>query len=422
MSTPRPALFRALKHRNYRLFFAGQFVSLIGTWISSIATSWLAFRLTGSELILGVVGFCGQFPTFLVAPVAGVLIDRWNRQRVMIATQFSSMLQSFALAYLTLSGQIDIPILCLLCVAQAIINAFDMPARQSFVNEMIEDKLDLPNAIALNSTMFNSGRLIGPAIGGIIIAASNEGVCFLVDGVSFFAVLISLFQIRLASGAAHVSKHNLVEGFVDGVTYVWRFVPIRELIKLVGLISLLGTPHFVLMPVFAREVLQGGPERLGLLMGASGLGAVAGSLYLASRRSIVGLGSLIVTAGFVHSLALIGFALSNRLWLSLVLIFFSGIAVIFLLASCNTLIQTLADPAKRARVMSLYTTAFMGMMPLGGLIAGALASRIGAPNTVLAGGAACIGVAVMFWKKLPEIRRQARPVYEAQGIVPPKRG
>lgn len=408
--------FRALRHRNYRIFFTGQLVSLVGTWITTVATSWLVYRLTGSEFLLGVVGFAGQFPSFLLAPLAGVLVDRWNRQRVLIATQVCSMLQSFALAALALSGTIEVWSICVLNVLQAFINAFDMPARQSFVNEMIEDRADLPNAIALNSAMFNAARLVGPSIGGIIIAASNEGVCFLIDGLSYFAVMLSLFKIKISKPAALAKPSNILTGLHEGGRYAFGFTPIRWILLLVASMSLLGTPQIILMPVFAREVLHGGPGLLGLLMAASGCGALLGALRLASRRNIAGIGKIIATSGFLLGVALCVFSFSRVIWLSLLANFLAGGSLITLLAGCNTVIQSLVDDDKRGRVMSFYMMAFMGMMPLGSLLAGLIAQRFGAPFTVMLGSGFCILISAVFLRILPVIREQAR---EAMAI---KRG
>ena len=408
---------RAFKHKNYRLFFAGQFVSLIGTWITSVATSWLAFRLTGSELALGLVAFAGQFPSFLLAPIAGVLVDRWNRQNVLLCTQVCSMLQSAALACLTLSASIDLKLICALSVFQALVNAFDMPARQAFLNEIIEDKTDLPNAIALNSAMFNAARLVGPAIGGMIIAVSSEGVCFLVDTLSYFAVLLSLRKIKIAAPAVRAATQNLIQGLREGARYSFGSLPIREALYMVGLISLLGTSHIVLMPVFAHDILGGGPTLLGTLMGASGFGAVLGALRLASRANVRGLTRSILAAGFILSGSLVVFAASRWVWLSLLAIFFSGASMITLLASCNTILQTISEPSKRGRVMSFFMMSFMGMMPVGSLIAGAVAASIGAPWTVLFSGIACLLVSYRFLGRLPPIRAALRDIYIEIGIV-----
>lgn len=409
---------RALRHRNYRLFFCGQIISLTGTWVTSVATSWLVYRLTQSELMLGLVAFAGQFPAFLLAPVAGVLVDRWNRQKVLIATQCASLLQSLALAGMALSDTVSVTAICLLTLLQALINSFDMPARQSFVNEMIEDKLDLPNAIALNSAMFNAARLVGPSVGGIIIALSSEGVCFLIDALSYIPVIFLLGKIKIPTARLKYSRHRIVEGLREGARYTFGFGPIRNILLFVAAMALLGTPHVILMPVFAREILNGGPQLLGVLMAANGCGALAGALSLAARSSVRGLGSLIAGCGFALGFTLIGFAYSREVWLSMVLLFFAGASMITLLASCNTILQTLVEDSKRGRVMSFYMMAFMGTMPLGSLIAGTLASHIGAPKTVLLGGVAGIAISFVFLRQLPRLRELARPIYIEKGIIP----
>ncbi|MBN8550653.1 MAG: MFS transporter [Deltaproteobacteria bacterium] len=411
-------IFRALRHRNYRLFFSGQIVSLCGTWITSVASSWLIYRLTQSEWLLGLVAFVGQFPAFLLAPMAGVLVDRWNRQKVLLATQSVSLLQSLALAALTLSGAINVPWICFLTLVQALVNAFDMPARQAFVNEIVEDKLDLPNAIALNSAMFNAARLVGPSIGGVIIALSNEGICFLVDAISYIPVLICLSKIQIPPARLKYSKHHIIDGLKEGSSYAFGFAPIRYILILVASISLLGTPHLILMPVFAREILGGGPGLLGALMAASGCGALVGALSLAARRSVLGLGNVIKRCAFALGLSLIAFSFSTLTWLSMLLMFFAGAAMITLLASSNTIIQTLVEDNKRGRVMSFYMMAVMGTMPIGSLLAGTLASHIGAPSTVLLGGSAGLIIATMFSRKLPKLRDASRPIYIEKGILP----
>lgn len=411
-------IVRAFRHRNYRLFFFGQIVSLTGTWITSVATSWLVYRLTQSELLLGLVAFAGQFPAFLLAPFAGVLVDRWNRQRVLILTQFAAMLQSLILAVMALSGTISIASICILTLFQALINAFDMPARQSFVNEMVEDKLDLPNAIALNSVMFNAARLVGPSIGGIIISLSSEGVCFLIDAISYIPVIISLYKIRIPEARLKYSNHKIIEGLIAGSSYTFGFGPIRMMLILVACMALFCTPHIILMPVFAREILGGGPGLLGALMAASGCGALVGALSLAARSSVLGLGSLVAACGFTLGASLLGFAYCREVWLSMILLFFAGASMITLLASCNTIIQTVVEDSKRGRVMSFYMMSFMGTMPVGSLIAGALASRIGAPNTVLLGGVCGIIISYIFFRRLPQLREQARPIYIEKGILP----
>ncbi|MDZ4784892.1 MAG: MFS transporter [bacterium] len=403
-------MLRAFKHRNYRVFFIGQFFSLIGTWISSIACGWLVFRLTHSEFLLGVVSFAGQFPSVLVAPFAGVLVDRWDRQKVLICTQCASMLQSLSLAILTLTGVIGFWSICALSLVQALINAFDMPARQIFVGELMEDKADLPNAIALNSAMFNGARLLGPAIGGFLIAFSNEGICFLIDAISYLAVLISLFSIVPMRTITTRARENILLELKAGVKYVYEHQPIKELLFLVGLIGFFATSHLVLMPVFAHEIFQAGPKLLGLLMAASGLGALSGALILAKKYGVAGFGSLITRSSIFLGISLIGFSYVTLLAPSLFFIFASGASMVLLLASCNTLIQTLVKDEMKGRVMSIYFMSFMGMMPLGNLAAGMIANHFGASHTVFISGVCCLLVTIHFVRKLPEIRRRVLPI------------
>ena len=411
-------MIRALRHRNYRLFFIGQFISLIGTWITSIATGWLVYRLTQSEWMLGFVGFVSQFPSFLVGPFAGVLVDRWrHHRRVLLVTQTASMVQSFLLAALTLSGTINVLWICGLSIFQAFVNAFDMPARQAFVTEMVEDQADIPNAIALNSAMFNAARLIGPSIGGLIIAMWSEGGCFLIDGISYIAVVISLSYIRVNRKREERIPSTLFVELKEGWDYVKAFEPVRELLLLVALISLVATPHLVLMPVFAQEVFHGGPGLLGILTALSGMGAVTGALYLAARHSVVGMGSIISIAGLIQGVALSVFGLSDSLYLSFVALFFLGGAQIVLMASCNTIIQTIVEKRMRGRVLSFYMMAFIGMMPLGSLLAGICAHHYSAQTTAITGGVLALLVTLNFVRKLARIRSLIRPIYKELGIV-----
>jgi len=410
---------RALRHRNYRLFFSGQTVSLVGTWMTRIATSWLVYRLTRSALLLGLVGFAGQIPSFLLAPLAGVLVDRWNRHRLLVATQILAMLQSAALAVLTLSGLITIWHVLLLSLFQGAINAFDMPARQAFVVEMVDRREDLPNAIALNSSMVNAARLLGPSIGGVIIAAVGEGWCFALDAVSYLAVIASLLLMRIASRTRTAGAQAKMLGQLhEGWRYVAGSAPIRSILLLLALVSLVGMPYTVLMPIFASSILHGGPHTLGFLMAATGVGALLGAFFLANRRSVLGLGKLIPLMASLFGAGLIGFALSRSLWLSLVLLLVTGLGFMVQMAASNTLIQTLVEDDKRGRVMSFYTMAFMGTTPFGSLLAGTLANRIGAPRTLLLGGVGCIAGALWFARLLPELRERVRPIYIRMGILP----
>ena len=409
---------RALRHRNYRLFFGGQSISLIGTWMTRIATSWLVYRLTGSSLLLGVVGFAGQIPAFLLAPIAGVLVDRWNRHRLLVVTQVLAMIQSLGLAALTLTGTIKIWHVVVLSVFQGLINAFDMPARQAFVVAMVDRREDLPNAIALNSSMVNGARLIGPSLAGAIIAGAGEGWCFLIDGLSYVAVIGSLLLMRSTTEVMRRSRARVRDEFREGLVYVLRFTPIRNILALLGLVSLVGLPYIVLMPVFATEVLHGGPNTLGWLMGASGVGALVGALFLASRVSVIGLGKYLPMMAGAFGFGLIGFSFSTTLWVSLPLMVVTGLGFMVQMAASNTLLQTIVDEDKRGRVMSFYTMAFMGTAPFGSLLAGAVAERIGAPRTLLFGGIGCVVGAAWFASTLRALRKQVRPIYVRIGILP----
>jgi len=412
-------LTRALQHRNYRLFFAGQTVSLVGTWVTRIATSWLVYRLTGSELLLGVTGFAGQIPMLVLAPFAGVLADRWNRHRILVITQVLSALQSVALAALVFSGRITVPHIILLQIAQGIINSFDTPARQAFVVEMVEDRADLPNAIALNSSMFNASRIIGPSVGGLIIAAVGEGWCFTIDAVSYVAVIVSLLMMRLPARVTHGERARIVEELRSGVGYVFGFAPVRELLLNVALVGTMGMPYAVLMPVFASKVLHGGPHTLGLLMTASGAGALLGTVYLASRHTVVGLGKVIVAATMMLSAALIVFSFSHTLLVSLLVLPFVGAGMMLQAASANTILQTVVDEHLRGRVMAFYSVAVLGTMPIGSLVAGILADRIGAPRTILIGAVICAVAGAWFAFRRPTLAEHVRPIYVERGILPP---
>lgn len=412
-----PGLLRALRHRNYRLFFAGQSISLAGTWITRIATSWLVYRLTGSELLLGLVAFCSQIPMLVIGPLAGVFVDRWNRHRVLLVTQALSLLQSLALAVLTLAGIITVPEILGLQLAQGVINAFDTPARQAFLVSMIDDRADLPNAIALNSSMVNGSRIVGPSIGGILIALVGEGWCFLIDSVSYVAVIGTLIAMRLPAASRLKPTTRILEELGAGFRYVTRFAPVRTLLLLVALLSMMGIPYTTLMPAIATDVLGGDADTLGFLMGASGAGALAGALLLASRRSVVGLGRLIAISAATFGVGLVGFGLSRSFWLSLAVMPVVGGGFMVALASTNTIVQTLVAEQLRGRVMAFYAVAFLGTAPIGSLFAGAIAERYGAPVAIVFGGVACIAGAGWFMTRLPGIRKLVRPIYIEQGII-----
>ncbi len=409
---------RALKHRNYRLFFSGQGISLIGTWMQQIARGWLVYRLTDSAFLLGLVGFASQIPTFLLASFAGVMADRYNKHKIIIATQSLAMLEASILTVLTLTNVIHVWHIIALSFFSGLINAFDMPTRQSFVIEMVDDKKDLPNAIALNSSMFNAARLIGPTVAGFLIASFGEGVCFLLNALSYIAVISALLMMKISPYINNKRKEKVLEGLKEGIKYAYSFKPIRALLLLIALMSLAGMPYTVLMPVFARDILKGNASTLGFLLGAVGTGAMIGALYLASRKSVLGLGKWIAIAASIFSLGLICFSFSRSIYLSLMLMFFTGFGMMMQMASSNTLLQTLTDDDKRGRVMSLYVMAFMGTAPFGSFIAGALASVIGAPCTILSGGIVCLLGAIIFAKNLPSLRKHIRPIYIKMGILP----
>ncbi|HZX95597.1 MAG TPA: MFS transporter [Myxococcales bacterium] len=409
---------RALSHRNYRLFFAGQSVSLIGTWLTRIATSWLVYRLSGSAAMLGVIGFCGLVPTFVLAPLAGVYVDRHSRHRVIVVTQVLSMLQSFALAALALTHLITVAEIAALQLFQGLINAFDTPARQAFVVEMVEDRRDLANAIALNSSMFNGARLVGPSIGGVLIALVGEGGCFLVDGVSYLAVIASLLAMTVKPSAPRGEQKRVLQELREGWRYTAGSPPIRSMLMLLGIVSLVGMPYAVLMPVIASVRLHGGAHTLGFLMAAVGLGALGGAVSLAMRRSVVGLGRVIVGMAICFGLSLAAFAASRQLWLSLPLLVAVGYSMMLQTASTNTVLQTILEERMRGRVMAFYTMAVMGTAPFGSLLAGALADRIGAPWTIAGGGLLCAAAAGYFATQLPRLREHVRPIYQRLGILP----
>lgn len=411
-------MFRALKYRNYRLFFMGQGISLVGTWMQQIAMSWLVYRLTDSVFLLGMVSFANQIPSFLLGPFAGVISDRFNRHRVLLVTQFLFLLEASTLAALVLTDSITITYILCLGVFAGVVNAFDMSARQSFVVQLVEKREDMSNAIALNSSMFNMARLVGPSVAGGIIATVGEGMCFLINALSYFAVLASLLLMRLPHMERKVQDTQVLKSLAEGFQYAFGFQPIRDILILIATLSLFGMPFTVLMPAFARDVLGGDASTLGLLMGASGVGALAGALYLASRKTVVGLARVIVVASVLFGIGLMGFALSQTLVLSMVAIFVVGLGMILRMASSNTLLQTIVDEDKRGRVMSFYSMAFMGMAPIGSLLAGWVAEQIGVGYTLLGCGFICVLSIIPFLMGLPKARELVRPIYQRLGILP----
>ena len=410
--------WRALRHRNFQLFFFGQSISVIGNWMTKLATSWLVYRLTHSVLLLGVVSFAGQFISFALGPFAGVWVERLNRRKLLVWTQALAAIQSLALAALTLAHVITLWEIILLTAIQGLINAFDMPGRQSFLVQMVDDRADLSNAIAINSSMANGARLVGPAIAGLVIAAFGEGWCFLIDGISYFAVIASLLLMRIKPMELRRHTTTMLEQMREGWDYVRNFRPIRTLLLLLALISLMGYSYAVLLPVFAAQVMHGGARTLGWLTGASGVGALTSALSLAVRKSVVGLTRMVQIASAILGAALILFGLSHTLWLSLTLMVFVGFGLMQCASGANTIIQSLVTDDKRARVMSYYTMAFFGAAPFGSLFAGALANRIGAPHTVIVTGAFCIAGSLWFTLELPKIRKIMRPIYRQMGLLP----
>ncbi len=411
-------ILRALESRNYRLFFAGQAISLIGTWMTQIATIWLVYRLTNSALLLGFVGFSSQIPSFLIAPFGGIFVDRWNRHRILITTQLLAMLQSLALAVLALTGIINIWHIIVLSLFQGCITAFDAPARQAFVTELVEKKENLANAIALNSSIFNGARLVGPAIAGLLIASVGTGVCFLIDGLSYIAVIAGLLAMRLKPRKITPQTANVWQRLKEGFNYAFGFPPIRSILLLLALFSFMGMPYSILIPIFATKILNGGAETLGFLMAAAGVGALIGGIYLSSRQSVVGLGKVIAFSPAIFGTGLIIFSLSRVLWLSLLMMLIIGFGAILQIASSNTILQTIVDDDKRGRLMSLYTMAFLGTLPFGNLVAGSLANNIGAPTTLIIGGAFCILGSFLFGKQLPTLSLLIQPIYKEMGLLP----
>ena len=374
--------------------------------------------MTGSALLLGVVGFAGQIPTFLLAPVAGVLTDRLSRYRVLVATQIISLVQAAVLAWLCLAGVIQIWEIVVLSVILGCVNAFDVPARHSFVIDMVEKKEDLGNGIALNSLMFNGARLIGPSIAGVMLAATGEGICFLLNAISYIFVILSLLLMKLHIKKTKKNDTYILKELTDGFRYTFGFAPIKHLLILLSISSLMGMSYSVLMPVFAKEILHGGSHTYGFLMGAAGFGALLGAFFLASRESVLKLGRIVPASAVLFGSGLIGLSFSRIFPFSLVLMIFIGLGMMMQTAASNTILQTITDDDKRGRVMSFYTMAIMGTAPFGSLMAGGFAKVIGTPGTIFAGGLACIIGAMFFLRKLPELRKAVRPIYVKMGIIP----
>ena len=408
----------ALRSRNYRLFFAGQGISLIGNWMTQTATVWLVYQLTNSALLLGVVGFTSQIPSLFLAPFGGVLVDRWNTHKILVITQVLAMIQSLALAILALTGTINIWHFIVLSLFQGTINALDAPARQAFVPEMVEKRDDLASAIALNSSLVNGGRLVGPAIAGIIIAQTGAAFCFLIDGFSYIAVIAALLAMKLKPKNIALNPGNPLQKLKEGFIYAFGFAPIRSILLLLAIFSFMAMPYVTLIPIFATKILSGDAHTLGFLMAASGVGAIIGGLYLTTRKTVLGLGKVIALAPAIAGVGLIVFSLSRVLWISLLMMTVVGLGSILQISSSNTILQTIVEDDKRGRVMSLFTMSFLGMVPFGNLLAGFLADKIGAPNTLIIGGSFCILASIVFTRQLPKIRQAARPVYQKIGLLP----
>lgn len=411
--------FRALRRRNYRLLFVGQAISLTGTWMQQLALSWLVYRLTGSPFYLGLVAFAGQLPGFLIAPAAGVWADRWDRHRIVTITQLLAMAQATAIAVLVVGGWVQVWHIVALAGVLGVVQGLDIPARQALFVDLVDgDREDLANAIALNSSLFNATRLVGPSLGGLLIAVLGEGPVFAMNAASYIAVLWALAAMRLTPAAPVGLDVGFLERLREGFAYAHGFQPVRVLLMHLAAISLVGMPYVVLLPVFADTVLGGGPGTLGLLMSAAGLGALGGALWLAARPSVRGLTRVIAVAGTMFGLALVAFSFSRALPLSLALLVFVGAGMMVLSASTNTVLQTIVPPELRGRVMSLYTMAFMGLGTAGSLAGGAIASRLGAPAAVLLGGLGCLVAAAWFAGRRPLIRPLVRPIYQELGIIP----
>jgi MFS family permease len=409
---------RALHHRNFRLFIAGQSISLIGNWMQQVAMGWLVYRLTSSAFLLGLVAFGAQGPSFILAPIAGVLADRLNRRRIIIGAQAVMMVQASILTVLVLTGSVEFWHVLALSSVFGCASAFDIPARQSFLLEMVGNRDDLPNAIALNSSIFNAARLVGPAIAGFMIAQFGEGVAFFSNAASYIAVLVALLMIRVTPRPRISGVANILSNLREGFSYAYNFPPIRDVLLLVAVVALFGIPFSVLLPVIAVKTLQGDARTLGFLMSATGFGALSGALFLAARESVRGLSRVVVASATLFGTSLIGIAFSRSLILSCALLVFAGFGMMVQMAASNTFLQTVVDDDKRGRIMSLYTMAFIGVAPFGSLLAGALADRIGAAITIAAGGLICLVGVLMFARRIPVFRELVRPIYQQLGIIP----
>lgn len=424
-ASPEPSgllsMVRAFRHRNFRLFFGGQCVSLVGTWIQGVAMSWTVYQLTNSPFLMGLVMFAGQLPVFLLTPLAGVFVDRHSRHQLLLLTQSLALVQAFVLAILAYTHLLNIWGLVTLNALGGIVLALDMPTRQAFIVDMVGHGPDLPNAVALNSFTFNGSRILGPAVAGLLLVVFSPAFCFLLNALSYIAVIGALAAMQLAPLALRPpTEARALHELKEGIVYAWNFAPIRSILLLVVLVSLTGASYMVLMPIFAAQVFHGGAHTLGYLMAVPGIGALLVGLYLASRKSVLGAGARITAGAILFGVGLVGLGLSSRMPIAMVFLVLVGLGMVLQMALSNTIIQTLVDDDKRGRVMSLFTVAFMGMAPFGSMLAGSVAERLGAPHTVVLGGCACIVGGIVFALALPSLRKEARPIYQKMGILPPE--
>jgi MFS family permease len=410
-------LWRSLRHRNYRLYLAGQLISVCGTWMQQVALSWLVYRLTESATLLGVVGFASQIPILVLGPIGGVINDRYSCHRVAVWTQCAALAQALLLALLTLTGWIQPVHIILLGMALGVVYAFDMPARQALVHQLVDIE-DLANAVALNSSMINAARIVGPALAGLVVANFGEGICFVINAASYIATIAALLMMKFAeTPRRQATVTSIGRSLMEGYRYTTAITPIRDLLILLGVVGVMGMPYMTLMPVFAAQVHGSGADTLGIMFGAVGLGALVGALFLAQRKNIIGLGRVIAFATVEFGAGLIFFTLAHVFWLTLLLLVAVGYGWMVLIAASNTALQTLADNQMRGRVMSLFTMVLVGMAPLGSLLAGWAADEMGAPMVVAIGGGFCVMAGVVFARRLPGLREAAKPILVARGII-----
>lgn len=408
---------RAFRHRNFRLFFYGQSLSLIGTWTQQIAMSWLVYRMTGSAFLLGLTAFAGQIPILLLAPLGGIWADRFDRRRLLLLTQVLAMVQAFALALLAYIGLIQVWHIILMAAALGVVMALDTPLRQSFVPSIVDSKEDLPAAIAFNGLMQNAGRMIGPTIAGILLVYFSETFCFLANGLSKIAAVIAVILTNIAPNVRASGRPSLLRGLTDGIRYAWDLVPLRLMLPMIALLSFMATPYQTLLPIFAKEIFGGDADTLGFLMGAAGFGGLLAPIYLASRREVRGLTRLLLGGMMLTAVTLMIFAYSHLLWLSMFMIALTGLGIILAAQVVSTILQTIVEDSKRGRVMSFFTVAFLGVAPLGSFAAGSLAQAIGAEHTLFIGGACCLTGAIVLWRQMPKLRANMRLIYTRLGII-----